>query len=87
MEAATKFPPFKWAQTQVSVLITIDIPDSENVEVDVLEDKSTLKFSCTASGNKYAMELETFEAIVKEESKWNVKGRNVIVNLSKKDKT
>ena len=46
-----------------------------------------LKFSCKANGKSYAMELETFEAIVKEESAWNVKGRNVLINLSKKDKT
>ena len=46
-----------------------------------------LKFSCSANGQKYLLELETFEAIVKEESAWNVKGRNVLINLSKKDKT
>jgi len=45
-----------------------------------------LKFSCTANGTKYLLELETFEPIVKEESAWNVKGRNVLINLSKKDK-
>ena len=27
-----------------------------------------------------------FDAIVKSESKWNTKGRNVILNISKKDK-
>ena len=32
------------------------------------------------------MEMVVFEAIVKEESAWNVKGRNVIINLAKKDK-
>ena len=30
--------------------------------------------------------MEMFEPIVKSESKWNTKGRNVILNLSKKDK-
>ncbi len=87
MEAAPRFPPMKWAQTQESVLITIDVPDSENVEIDVIEDKQTLKFGCQSAGQKFAMEMEVFEAIIKDESKWNVKGRNVIINLSKKDKT
>lgn len=87
MEAAPKFPPIKWAQNQERVLITVDVPDCENVEVDVLEEKQTLKFSCQASGQKFAMEMEVFEAIVKDESKWNVKGRNIIINLAKKDKS
>ena len=87
MEATAKFPPFKWAQTQERVLITIDLADAENVEVDVFEEKQTLKFTATANGSKYDMDLEMFEAIVKEESAWNIKGRNVIINVAKKDKT
>ena len=31
--------------------------------------------------------MEMYMAIVKEESKWNVKGRNIIINISKEDKT
>ena len=27
-----------------------------------------------------------FEPIVKEESKWNIKGRNIFISVSKKDK-
>jgi hypothetical protein len=30
--------------------------------------------------------MEMFEKIVKEESKWNTKGRNVVINVSKEDK-
>ena len=33
------------------------------------------------------MDMEMFDTIVKEESKWNVKGRNIIINLAKKDKS
>ena len=85
--AAVKFPPIKWAQNQERVLITVDVADTENVEVDVVEDKQMLKFSCVVGTQKFGMDMEVFEAIVKEESAWNVKGRNVIINLSKKDKT
>ena len=67
--------------------MTVDVADCENVEVNVIEDKQTLSFSCTANGQKYGMELEVFEPIVKEESAWNLKGRNVIITLAKKDKT
>ena len=44
--AAAKFPPLKWAQNQERVLITIDVADTEKVEIDVDEDKQTLKFNC-----------------------------------------
>ena len=87
MDSAAKFPPIKWAQNQERVLITVDVADTENVEVDVIEDKQTLKFSCLVGQQKFAMDMAVFEAIVKEESAWNVKGRNVIINLAKKDKT
>ena len=87
MDGAPKFPPMKWAQTQERVLMTIDVPDCENVEVDVDQEKQTLKFSCQAAGQKYAFDMEMYMAIVKEESKWNVKGRNIIINISKEDKT
>ena len=30
--------------------------------------------------------MELFEKVIKEESKWNTKGRNVILNISKADK-
>ena len=33
------------------------------------------------------MELPVYAAIVKAESAWNLKGRNVMVNVAKKDKT
>ena len=62
--------------------------DCENIEVDVVEgDQCRLKFSTTSNGEKYGFDFEVFEAIVKEESAWNTKGRNVIINLSKKDKS
>ena len=86
MDSAAKFPPIKWAQNQERVLITVDVADTESVEVDVIEEKQTLKFSCISGGQKFAMDLEVFDAIIKSESAWNIKGRNVIINLSKKDK-
>ena len=35
---------------------------------------------------KYACDIELFEPIVKEGSKWNTKGRSVIFSVEKKDK-
>jgi len=86
MEPETKFPKLKWAQRAECVLMTIEVADTENIEIDIDEDKNTLKFSATSAGQKYGFDMEMFEKVVKEESKWNTKGRNVVINVSKKDK-
>ena len=61
-----KFPPLKWAQTEESVLITIDVADCENIEVDVNEEKNTIVFNATSKDQKYSLDMETFKPIVKE---------------------
>ena len=50
MEPETKFPKLKWAQRAECVLMTIEVADTENIEIDIDEDKNTLKFSATSSG-------------------------------------
>ena len=87
MEIQTKFPPLKWAQNQERIFITIEVADCENLKVDIQEEYSKLQFSSTANGIKYEFELELFKPVVKEESKWNTKGRNILINLSKKEKS
>ena len=82
-----KFPPFKWAQNAERVLMTINITDCENIEVDVNEENNSVKFNATSNGVKYGLDMEVFMAIVKESSAWNTKGRNVIINLAKKEKS
>ena len=86
MDASTKFPPLKWAQTAEVVIVTVDVPDAEDIKTDIDEANQKMLFSCTANGQKYAIDMELFEPVVKEESKWNTKGRNVIFSISKKDK-
>jgi hypothetical protein len=81
-----KFPPLKWAQTEESVLITIDVADCENIEVDVNEETSTIIFNAVSGDKKYALNMETFKPIVKEDSKWNLKGRNVLLYIAKKER-
>ena len=34
---------------------------------------------------EYAFDMELFGEVNVEESKWNTKGRNIIVNITKKD--
>ena len=37
-------------------------------------------------GATFSFDLQLFDEVVVEESKWNTKGRNIILNISKKDK-
>ena len=67
-------------------MITIEVADCENINIDLSEETNKLAFNAMANGQKYSLDLEFFEPIVKEESKWNTKGRYIIINLSKKDK-
>ena len=86
MEPEAKFPKLKWAQRADFVLITVEQADTENVVIVISELKNTLMFSATANGQKYAFEFELYEQVVKDESKWNTKGRNIIISVSKSDK-
>ena len=67
--------------------MTINITDCENVKIDVIESEQRLKFSATANSDKYEFDLVVFEPIVQAESAWNTKGRNILINLAKKDGT
>jgi len=86
MDSETKFPRLKWAQRADFVLITVELADTENVVIDISELKNTLMFSATANGQKYAFDMELCEQVVKDESKWNTKGRNIIISVSKSEK-
>ena len=67
-------------------MMTIEVADCENIKIDLSEEDSKLTFSATSNGQKYGMVMELYDKIVKEESKWNTKGRNVILSISKADK-
>jgi hypothetical protein len=43
-------------------------------------------YSAVSNGQKYNLNMELFKPIVKNESRWNLKGRNVLINISKQDK-
>ena len=47
-----------------------------------------MRVSCRGKAEKknYKFEFELFAEVVKEDSRWNTKGRNIILVLIKKDK-
>ncbi len=86
MEATStvKFPDLKWAQRSDRILATIDLPGASNTKID-LTPAGHLKFTGEVGEQKYAIEMDLYQEIILEESKWNMKGRNVILNIVKKD--
>lgn len=86
MASVAKFPALIWAQRADRVLITVNVADCENIEIDVTDEGNKLLFKATANGEKYEINMELFKTCVKDESKWNTKGRNVLMSISKKDK-
>ena len=78
------FPDLKWAQRKERVYATIDLQDVENHKID-LTPEGHLKFEGESHGNKYIVDFDLFAEVDVEESKWNVKGRNIMLNIVKKD--
>ena len=66
--------------------MTIELADCENIAVDIDESRNAIVFSAMSGDTKYSLNMELFKKIVKDESKWNLKGRNVLLMISKADK-
>merc|ERR1712183_1159499 len=83
-EAEVRFPDLKWAQRKDKVMVTVDVPDIEKHDINLTEDgKPSLTAETTSQ--KFAFDLELIAEIDKEASAWNVKGRNILFNIVKKD--
>ncbi|CDW90495.1 UNKNOWN [Stylonychia lemnae] len=74
----------KWAQRKDRVFITIELADFENQKIE-LTPEGQLKFQADSHNNVYAFDLGLFDQVDVEQSKWNTKGRNIILNISKKN--
>ena len=87
MEGANtkKFPDLKWSQRKDRLLITIDLPDVEN-PLFSLKQEGKLLFEGKFKTTEYHIDLNLFKEVVVEESRWNLKGRNILLNITKKDK-
>jgi prostaglandin-E synthase len=84
-ESKPIFPDLKWAQRKDRLFVTIDIPDCEKPVID-LKPEGRLTFNGNIKEKKYQIDLELFADVIIEESKWNLKGRNILLNIYKKDK-
>lgn len=66
------------------VFITIDMLDIEKTDIN-LTDEGKLTFRAESHGQKYGFDLELYKGVIKSESGWNLKGRNVIFRLVKEE--
>ena len=82
--SATKFPDLKWAQRKDRLFVIIDLPDAEKPNIN-LKPEGKLTFDCYVKDQKYAIDLDLFAEVIIEDSKWNLKGRNILLNIMKKD--
>ena len=81
----SQFPILKWAQRKDRLYITILVVHTKKPTIEIIENK-TLKYSGTDGQKNYAFEIELFDEVLKEESKYNLEARNVFLNIKKRQK-
>ena len=82
-EAKTQFPMLKWAQRKDRLFITISVVHTKKPIVD-LTDGKRIKYQGTDGTVNYAFDIELYDEISKEESKYTLETRNIFLNLKKK---
>jgi cytosolic prostaglandin-E synthase len=85
MQDSTTIPTIKWSQRKDRLYITIDVVGLKTPVIDVIDGKK-LKFQGTDGNKKFAFQIELFDEVIKEESKYNLAARNIFLNIKKKTK-
>ena len=83
MESKTQFPILKWAQRKNLLFVTINVVPVKPPTVDIIDGKK-LKYTGTDGTNNFAFEIELYDEVVKEESKYTLDSRNAFLNIKKK---
>ncbi|GMG99522.1 hypothetical protein Nepgr_001362 [Nepenthes gracilis] len=81
----SRHPSVKWAQRSDKVFITIELPDAKDIKLK-LEPEGKFIFSATKDGTPYVVDLELFDKIDVEESKYNIGLRSIVYAIKKADK-
>ena len=79
----TKFPIIKWAQRKDRLFITKWVVHSKKPIIDLTDGKK-IKYQGTDGSVNYSFDIELYDEIVKEESKYTLDSRNIFLNLKKK---
>ncbi len=84
MQNKKSIPQTKWAQRKDKLFITFDVTDIKNPVIDIVDGR-ILKFHGDTKDHKYALEVELYDEVVKEESKYNLAARNILLDIKKKN--
>ena len=80
--SSSQFPMLKWAQRKDKLYITINVVHSKTPKIEINGKK--MKYEGTDGTKNYSFELELYDEIDKENSKYNLDTRNIFLNLKKK---
>ena len=83
-DSKTQFPIIKWAQRKDRLFITINVVHSKKPIVD-LTDGKRIKYQGTDGTVNYSFDIELYDEISKDESKYTLDARNIFLNLKKKN--
>ncbi|KAF4349792.1 co-chaperone protein p23-1-like isoform X1 [Cannabis sativa] len=81
----SRHPYVKWAQRSDKIFITVDLLDAKDVKLK-LEPDGRFIFSATKDSIPYEVDIELFDKINVEESKYNVGARGIVYAIKKAEK-
>ena len=82
MASKTQFPILKWAQRKDKLFITINVVHSKKPTIEIEGKK--MKYQGTDGNINYAFDIELYDEIDKENSKYTLDARNIFLKLKKK---
>ena len=78
----TQFPILKWAQRKDKLFITINVVHSKKPTIEI--DGKKMKYQGTDGNINYSFDIELYDEIDKENSKYTLDSRNIFLKLQKK---
>ena len=82
MTSKTQFPILKWAQRKDKLFITINVVHSKKPTIEI--DGKKMKYQGTDGNINYSFDIELYDEIDKEKSKYTLDSRNIFLKLQKK---
>ena len=82
MATIIQFPILKWAQRKDKLFITINVVHSKKPTIDI--DGKKMKYRGTDGNINYAFDIELYDEIDKDNSKYTLDARNIFLKLKKK---
>ena len=79
-------PTFTWAERTDKVYLTIEVQDVKDAKID-LTDEGKVSFTGKGGSEKkeYALDVQLFKGIKKDESKWAASDRHIVCVLIKQE--